>query len=90
MRTTINLDDELLAQIKTYAARQRRTLTSVFEEALRRVLADADKAKTATRIPLPRSKAGGGPQPGVDLDDSAGLLDLLDEPETDWRANATS
>ncbi|MGH3800826.1 MAG: ribbon-helix-helix protein, CopG family, partial [Pseudonocardiaceae bacterium] len=39
MRTTLRVDDELLRRAKSHAARQGRSLTSVFEEALRRLLA---------------------------------------------------
>jgi len=35
MRTTVNIDDTLLAAVKVEAARSRRTIGSVIEEALR-------------------------------------------------------
>jgi len=35
MRTTLNIDDELLKQAKASAAREGRTLTSVVENSLR-------------------------------------------------------
>lgn len=82
MRTTIRLDDELLTEAKSYAARQGRTLTSVFEEALRRELASYRAAIPTQRIELPVSRAGGGVRPGVDLDDSAALLDLMGDRAT--------
>ena len=79
MRTTIRLDEELLAEAKAYAARQHRTLTSLIEEALRLRLAELEKHRAHPRKSLPISTAGGGTRPGVDLDDSAALLDLMDE-----------
>ena len=76
MRTTIRLDDELLAEAKALAARTGRTLTRVIEDALRQSLAQrADP--TASGAPLP-TFAGRGVRPGVDLDDSAGLLDVME------------
>ncbi|MCJ7658371.1 MAG: ribbon-helix-helix protein, CopG family [Anaerolineales bacterium] len=39
MRITIQLDDELLAEIKLYAARSGKTMTVVIEDSLRAVLA---------------------------------------------------
>jgi hypothetical protein len=83
MRTTINLDDALLAEAKQVAARTGRTLTAVVEDALRESL--HRRHRTSRRdIELPRFGAG-GVQPGVDLDDSAALLDLMehDGPTTD-------
>lgn len=78
MRTTIRLDDPLLAAAKRHAAETGRTLTAVIEDALRRELARRSETPQA-RPQLPISDArGGGLQPGVDLDDSASLLDLME------------
>ena len=79
MRTTIRLDDDLLAQVKQAAARTERTLTSVIEDALREML--ARQQGMAERAPIRLTTVpGGGLQPGVDLDDSAALYALMDEP----------
>ena len=79
MRTTIRLPDELLREAKAYAARSGRTLTAVISDALRRELQGAGTAAPAGDIQL-HTVGGNGLQPGVDLDDSAALLDLMDEP----------
>ena len=42
-RTTVRIDDELLADLKALAARQHRTLNSVMEEAFRRMIAVAQE-----------------------------------------------
>jgi plasmid stability protein len=83
MRTTINLDDALLAEAKQVAARTGRSLTAVVEDALRQSLYRRDPA-TRRAIELPVFGEG-GPQPGVDLDDSAALFDLMgqDDPVAD-------
>lgn len=78
MRTTLRVDDELLRRMRVYAAQRDRTLTSVFEEALRRLLAESGVQPDDRRTELPVSTAGGGVQPGVDLDDTAGLTELMD------------
>jgi hypothetical protein len=77
MRTTINLDSQLLADAKLYARRSGKTLTAVIEDALRERLARrADSAAPApTRLP---TVGGSGVLPGVDLDDAAALRDLMD------------
>ena len=80
MRTTIRLDDDLLVKVKQIAARSDRTLTSVIEDALREML--ARRRKTEERGPVRLTTvSGGGLQPGVDLDDSAALLALMEEPD---------
>lgn len=78
MRTTLRVDDELLRRAKSHAAQQGRSLTSVFEEALRRLLTESERHEERTRVELPVSVASGGVLPGVDLDDSAALLDVME------------
>lgn len=80
MRTTIRLDDRLLAEAKAFAARTGRTLTSVIEDALRRLMAP-EKGAQRSRVRLPVSSQKGGLREGVDLDDSAALLDLMESEE---------
>lgn len=77
MRTTVRLDDTLLGEAKAHAAREGRTLTAFFEDALRRALADAAR-RPERPIPALPTFGGGGLLPGVDLDDSAALLDLME------------
>jgi hypothetical protein len=77
VRTTINLDDALLAEAKQVAARTGRTLTAVVEDALRQSLHRRHQT-TRQAIDLPVFGEG-GTQPGVDLDDSAALLDLIEQ-----------
>lgn len=76
MRTTIRLDDDLLARAKQLAARSGRTLTAVVEDALRLLMARRAEGPSA-RVELP-TFCGDGLQPGVDLDDTAGLIDHME------------
>ncbi len=78
MRTTVRLDDHLLAEAKQLAARTGRTLTAVIEDALRQALVNSNRTKKSTPVKLPTFR-GDGLQPGVDLDDTASLLDLMEE-----------
>lgn len=80
MRTTIRIDDDLLAEAKTQAARSGRTLAAVVEDALRAALTRRGEHRRHQPVELP-SFSGGRPRPGVDLDDSAQLLDLMEESE---------
>jgi putative antitoxin of VapBC-like toxin-antitoxin system len=77
MRTTVRLDEELLRDAKRLAAEERTTLTAVLEQALRELLMRRRQPRQRARAPLPTFR-GRGLQPGVDLDDSAALLDLMD------------
>jgi predicted transcriptional regulator len=77
MRTTIRLDDALMAEIKREAARTGRTITAFIDEALRESLARRRRPAATARFELP-SFGGGRLLPGVDLDDSAALLDLME------------
>jgi hypothetical protein len=77
MRTTIRLDDDLLRKTRALAAQTGRTLTAVIEDALREALARQRDRQAQPQISLPTFK-GNGLRPGVDLDDTAGLLDIMD------------
>ena len=77
MRTTIRLDDELFGAAKRHAIETGRTLTAVIEDALRRDLTRRAPDRPAVTIELPVARGGGVLQPGVDLDDSAALLDAM-------------
>jgi hypothetical protein len=77
MRTTIHIPDDILAEFKRQAAKSHRTLASVITDALREAL--ARRRKQAPKGPVQLTTFdGGGLQPGVDLDDSAALLDRLE------------
>jgi hypothetical protein len=76
-RTTIRLDDELLRRARREALDRGTTLTAVIEDALRRALASTESGR---REPFRmRTFHGDGLLPGVDLDDTSALLDLMDE-----------
>lgn len=63
MRTTINLDDHLFREAKATAAREGRTLTELFEQALRDALAARSTAPpTRRKVTLPSFT----PRPGFE------------------------
>lgn len=78
MRTTIRLDDQLLSEVKKVANQRGQTMTAVIEEALRQMLAQRKQVTTQPPIKL-ITVSGNGLQPGVDLDDSAALLELMEQ-----------
>jgi hypothetical protein len=77
MRTTVRLDDDLLRQAKALAARTGRTLTAVIEDGLREALARHRRRQERPPVALPTFR-GKGLRTGLDLDDTVGLLDILD------------
>jgi len=77
MRTTIDLPDDLLAKAKRLAAETKRPLRAVIEDALRETLGRRRTGGRSRSVKLP-TFGKSGLQAGVDLDDSAALLDLMD------------
>jgi len=76
MRTTVDLPEDLLREAKERAAREGRTLSEVVGDALRTGFArNSSRSKKTVELP---TFNGGGLQPGVDLDDSAALLDFME------------
>ena len=79
MRTTIAIRDDLLAEAKRRALDRQTTLGGFIEDALRVAL--ARPKPTANRPPTVRLQTfrGQGVRPGVDLDHSAALLDIMED-----------
>jgi len=72
-RTTLTIEDSLLAEFRQVAARSHRSLSSVVQDAMR----EAREARAAQEpVDLPVFRGGSGLQPGVDVDSTATLLDL--------------
>lgn len=78
MRTTVSINDDLLAAAKAAARRRGRTLGQLLEDALRREIA-APRSSDPPAVPVFRG--GTGPQPGVSLRSNRSLAELLDPPE---------
>jgi hypothetical protein len=79
MRTTIRLDEHLLKETKAAAAESGKTFTDFVSDALRERLARRRTPPRRERVVLPTWP--GALRPGVNLDDSAGLLDIMEAPD---------
>ena len=79
MRTTVRIKDDLLQRAKKRAAYEGRTLTSLIEEGLSLILT-RPKTNTRKRVKLPISRASGGVLPGVDLNRSGDLEEIMRSP----------
>jgi hypothetical protein len=80
MKITLRLDKGLLDEARALAAASGRTLDEFTADALVEVL--ARRRAAAKREPIVLVTAGGdGLMPGVDINNSAALLDILEPPE---------
>ena len=77
MRTTIRINDQLLREAKAHAASLGCSLTSLIEDGLRQALSRQTAGPRRDQIRL-NTVPGRGLKPGVDLDDTAKLLELLE------------
>lgn len=77
MRTTLNLDDQLLIYAKHQAVEEGVSLAQVIENALRESLAKPRTKRETIRL---ITASGPGVKPGVDLDNGRSLLDIMDDP----------
>ena len=77
MRTTIRLDRQLLIQAKKLAAERGTTLTALVSDSLRETLSRRQTAHRRKRFRFP-TWGHGGVYPGVDIDNSAALLDRME------------
>lgn len=75
MRTTLNLDDNLIREAKRRAAQEGRTLTSLVEEGLR-LLLSRRKQRQTYRLQWPTRC--GEVAPGVDIADRNALFEVME------------
>jgi hypothetical protein len=73
MKTTLNVDDTVMAQLKREAARQGRTMSELVETALRNLF--QVQKETATLPPLPVFHSGGAL---VDIADREALYEAME------------
>lgn len=76
MKTTLNLNDEILRGAKMKAAREGISLTRFVEDALRTKLMDDSRKDPAFKLEL-KTVHGDAP-PKVDISDREALYDVLD------------
>jgi hypothetical protein len=79
MKTTLNLNDQLLADAKALAAQQRTSLTKLIEEGLQLRLRATSNAASQGRVRLPVFKGQGGLIKGVNPLSNKALLEALDD-----------
>jgi hypothetical protein len=77
MKTTLDLNDQLLAEAKVLAVEQRTTLTRLIEEGLHLRLRAQTTGRTRSRVALPVFKGRGGLISGLDSRSNKALLAAL-------------
>jgi hypothetical protein len=79
VRTTLDLNDDLLAEAKALASREKLTLTRLIEEGLALRLRQHQRPSAAAPLPLPVHQGRGGLAPAVaDPRSNRALLDAAD------------
>jgi len=76
MKTTLDMDDELLRRAKKQAAEDGVTLRTFVEEALRARMLPAMSSREPFRLALPVIEGHGAP--AVDIADRDALYDLME------------
>lgn len=90
VRRTVRLDSDLVDEAKRVADSSGRTLTAVIEEALRESLGRAKFVTSGLEGEDIPTFGGRGLRPGVDLDDSAALLKLIEGDRDSQRRKRTN
>jgi len=77
-RTTLTLEDDVVARLRDVSRRTGRPLKAVVNDAIR---AGLESHSSRARPPFRVEARPMGLRPGIDLDDIAGLLERLEGPE---------
>jgi len=75
MKTTLNIDDTVMARLKEEAARQGRTMSELVETALRLLLESPHAVESLDLPPLPSFDSGGH---RVDIADRDALYQAME------------
>ena len=80
VRTTVNIHESILKQLKHESARSGRTIGAIIEDAVRVLFRDSEEPR-ADLEPLVTA-GGSGVMPGIDIADMGSVQDALDEGES--------
>jgi hypothetical protein len=75
MRTTVDIDDQLLLYAKHQAVQQGCTLKQILEDALRDFFSNQSRQHDPVSL---ETFSGAGLKPGVNLDNGRSLNDIMD------------
>jgi hypothetical protein len=83
MKTTLDLPDDLMREIKVRAARDDRRLKDLIAELLRRGLAERETPKIRHRVKFPLIQTAHPAPPGEELTPEV-IAQILIDQEVDW------
>lgn len=78
MKTTLDINDSLLANAKALAAQQQTSLTRLIEEGLQLRLRSSRPAAKPGKLKIPVFKGKGGLVAGLDPSSNKAMLDAAD------------
>ncbi len=78
MKTTLDINDELLVRAKAQSARERKSLTALIEEGLKLRLRTAAQSRPARPISFAVYRGRGGLVKGIDPTSNRSLYDAAD------------
>jgi len=78
MRTSIEINENLLYEVKAFALESKKSLGTIIEDALLAMMAKKNRKANNEKISL-KTFDGNGLIHGVDLDDNKSLLDIMDD-----------
>jgi hypothetical protein len=79
MKTTLDINDSLLATAKALAAQQRTTLTRLIEEGLQLRLRSSHPTTNVSKRKIPVFKGRGGLVAGLNPSSNKAMLDAADD-----------
>ena len=79
MKTTLDINDELLVRAKAASAREKKSLTLLIEEGLRLRLRRQHLRPRTKKLTLPVYRGKGGLVKGVDPRSNRSMLDAADD-----------
>lgn len=84
MKTTFNIDDALMRQLRVEAARRGVTMTEIVESGIRHMIANGDGRKDSTKAEVPKLPMWNGGRELVDIANREELYRLFDEEKPPW------
>ena len=79
MRTTLNIDDELMRKVKDRARETNQTITKIIESALRYLFSGHESGSKKRRFKLRWITVRGRLLPGVDISDRDSLYERMED-----------
>ena len=79
MKTTLDINDELLVKAKALSAKERKSLTALIEEGLQLRLRRKSPRRTQRKVVLPVYRGRGGLRKGIDPGSNRSMMDAADD-----------